>query len=156
MSIFLVKAFTLPQLNAAMTMAVLYGIIVVALILKKEEGKYLLPFFGIVCVVDFLVSGVPRPWLILTVTGLLLCYELSEFSFRHDVQVGDEELHSQVMKTHAVYLAVMFSVIVAASFGTLFLFGRVGFRFSDSVYMNALIFSVIFFAVLYLLRYVSK
>lgn len=152
----LVKAFLLPEKTIAVIMAVLYSAVVVTLVLKIELGKYGLPFFGILCVIYFVVFRVPRSWLLLTVTGLLLCYELLEFSFRHDVTVGDVELHKKLMRTHLVYLGAVFTFIAGASFGVLFLFERIAFRFSESIYVNALVFSVIFFAVLYLLRYASK
>jgi hypothetical protein len=155
MSSFLIKVFTLPQVTAAVVMAVLYSGVVYTLITKREFGKYFFPFFGIVCVVDFVISGIPREWMIVSIVGLLLCYELIEFTFLHDVTVGDEHLHRTLVKNHAAYLAVMFTTITAASFGTLFFFGRIGFRFSESVYINALIFSVLFLTVIYLLRYAS-
>lgn len=156
MSVLVVKAFLLPGLAAAGLMAVLYGAVVVTLVLKIELGKYILPFFGIFCLVSFVVFRVSRPWLLLTITGLLLCYELLEFSFRHDAKVGNVELHKKLMRAHLVYLGVVFTLIVGLSFGVLFLFERIAFRFSESLYVNALVFSVIFFAVLYILRYASK
>jgi uncharacterized protein involved in response to NO len=138
-------------------MGILYGIVVImTLIIKIDLGKYFLPFFAIFCVADFVISRMSRPWLIVTVTGLLLSYELLEFSFRHDILTGDEELHKKLIRNHAFYLVGIFSVILGASLGGLYVFERTAVLFSESFYMNALIFSSIFFAVLYILRYVSK
>lgn len=137
-------------------MGILFSCVLVALILKSELGKVFLLFFGIACLIYFITFQIPRPWLLLTVVGLLLCYELLEFSFRHDVPVGDEELHQKLMRNHLLYLAIVFSFVLGASFGTLFLFERIALRFSESIYINALVFSLIFFAVLYFLRYTSK
>ena len=138
-------------------MGILYGIVVVmTFIIKIDLGKYFLPFFAIFCIADFVISRMSRPWLIVTVTGLLLSYELLEFSFRHDTRTGDEELHNKLIQNHALYLMWIFSIILGASLGVLYIFERTAVLFSESFYMNALIFSSIFFAVLYILRYVSK
>lgn len=156
MTILLVRAFTLPEKGIAVVMAVFYSIIVVTLILKFSMGKYALPFFSLICVVDFVIARIPRHWLILTVTGLLLSYELLEFSFFHDVDTGNVELHQGLIRRHVVYLAVVFTLITGLSFGVLFLFERITVQFSENIYINALIFSVVFFAVLYVLRYSLK
>lgn len=137
-------------------MAVLYAAGLISQIMKKEWAKFFLTMFGIIGVIDFIIYGVPRMWMIVTVTGLLLCYELLEVSFRHGVRVGDEEEHQALIQNHVVYLAVVFTVILSSSFGVLFLFERVAFRFSENIYANALVFSLVFFAVLYLLRYISR
>jgi hypothetical protein len=55
-----------------------------------------------------------------------------------------------------VYLTVVFTLITGLSFGVLFLFEKVTVQFSENIYINALIFSVVFFAVLYVLRYSLK
>ncbi|MBU7018851.1 MAG: hypothetical protein HXS44_15180 [Theionarchaea archaeon] len=156
MTVLLVKAFTFSGRNIAVVMAVLYCIVVVTVILDIIEGKYVFPFFGIICVLDFVVFDVSRSWLILTVTGLLLSYELLEFSFFHNVEVGDEVQHQILIRRHLLYLAGVFILIVTLSFGVLFVFERISFQFSESIYMNALIFSVIFFAVIFALRYTLK
>ena len=156
MTVLLVKAFTFSGRNIAGVMAVLYSIVVVTAILNIIEGKYAFPFFGIICVLDFVISDVSRSWLIITVTGLLLSYELLEFSFFHNVEVGDEEQHQTLIRRHLLYLTGVFILIVTLSFGVLFVFERISFQFSESIYMNALIFSVIFFAVVFVLRYTLK
>lgn len=156
MTVLLVKAFTFSGRNIAGVMTILYSIVVVTAILNIIEGKYAFPFFGIICVLDFVVYDVSRSWLILTVTGLLLSYELLEFSFFHNVDVGDEEQHQIVIRRHLLYLTGVFILIVTLSFGVLFVFERISFQFSESIYMNALIFSVIFFAVIFVLRYTLK
>ncbi|MBU7046317.1 MAG: hypothetical protein HXS54_07740 [Theionarchaea archaeon] len=156
MTVLVVKAFTFSGRNIAVVMTILYSIVVVTAILNIIEGKYAFPFFGIICVLDFVVYDVSRSWLILTVTGLLLSYELLEFSFFHNVDVGDEEQHQIVIRRHLLYLTGVFILIVTLSFGVLFVFERISFQFSESIYMNALIFSVIFFAVIFVLRYTLK
>lgn len=156
MTVLLVKSFTFSGRNIAGVMAILYSIVVVTVILNINEGKYAFPFFGIICVLDFVVFEVPRSWLIITVTGLLLSYELLEFSFFHNVDVGNEEQHQTLIRHHILYLTGTFILIITLSFGVLFVFERISFQFSDSIYMNALVFSVIFFAVIFVLRYTLK
>lgn len=156
LSVVLAEAFRLPGRDVTVAMAVLYAFGLICLIMKKEWAKFFLALFGIIGVVDFIIYRVPRLWMIATVTGLLLCYELLEVSFRHQVPVGDEEEHQALIHNHVVYLAVVFTVILSSSFGVLFLFERVALRFSENIYANALVFSLLFFAVLYLLRYVTR
>lgn len=155
MGVLLLKMCTLPVRNIVVFTAVLYSVVAVTLVKRIELGKYFFVMFSILCMVYLVIFRLPRHWLILTVTGLLLSYELLEFFFRHTVPVGDEESHQILIRRHAVYLVVMFSIVLGSSFGVLFLFERVAFRFSESIYVNALIFSAVFFAVLYLLKYAS-
>lgn len=155
MGVLLVKDFTLPAKNFTILMAFLFCAVLITLYKRIEFGKYIFLLFSILSVIYLIISRVPRHWMIITVTGLLLSYELLEFFFRHSAPVGDEEKHQKLIRRHVLYLVAVFAVILGSSFGSLFLFERVAFRFSESIYVNALVFSLLFFAVLYLLRYVS-
>lgn len=155
MGVLLLKVCTLPAGNVAVVVAVLYSVVAVTLVKRIEMGKYIFVLFSILCVIYLIIFKIPRHELILTVTGLLLSYELIEFFFRYTIPVGDEEKRQILIHRHALYLVVVFSVVLGSSFGALFLFERVAFRFSESIYVNALIFSAVFFAVLFLLRYAS-
>jgi len=156
MGILLVKAFTLPITDIPVIMAFLCGGVVVTLVKNIEFGKIFFFFFALLGVICLVVYRIPRNWLILTVTALFLSYELLEFFFLHNTVVGDEEQHQTLMRRHALYLGVIFSAVMGLSFGVLFFFEKISFRFSESIYINALIFSVAFLAVLYILRYASS
>jgi hypothetical protein len=156
LALYVVRAVLLPGKDIALILGGLY-LILVSLVMKKSMiAKGFLFLFGSICIIDFLIYGVQAPWLILFSAGLLLSYESIEFSIRHDIEVQDEHLHTALMRTHGRYLFTMVVSVVFLSLGALWFFERVTVYFSENLYVNILLFSAVFFGVLYLLKYTSR
>lgn len=153
---YVVRAFLFPERDIAVICGGLYAILVVSAMKKSVIAKVSLFLLGSICIMDFLIYGVHASWLILSGAGLILSYELIEFMIRHDVCVPDEQLHASLMRAHGGYLIMMIVSVVGLSLGVLFIFERVTVMFTENLYMNIVLFSAVFFGVLYLLKYVSR
>ncbi|MBU7033002.1 MAG: hypothetical protein HXS53_10755 [Theionarchaea archaeon] len=155
-ALYVIRAFLFPERDIAVICGGLYAILVVSAMKKSVIAKISLFLFSSICLMDFLIYGVHASWLVLSGAGLILSYELIEFIIRHDVWVPDEQSHASLMKAHGRYLIMMIVSVVGLSLGVLFIFERMTVMFTENLYMNIVLFSAIFFGVLYLLRYVSR
>jgi hypothetical protein len=154
--IYVIQAFFLPWKDIAVLLGGLFMITVVLVIKSNEIAKISLFLFGIFYIIDLLISGVSRWTLIFCTIGLILSYELIEYSLHHDVQVEDDLLHSVLMTSHAWFLVKMTGSMIIFSWIALLIFERISVQVSENIYVNIVVFCALFLGILYLLKDTSQ
>ncbi|MBU7042064.1 MAG: hypothetical protein HXS47_00630 [Theionarchaea archaeon] len=156
LAVYVIQAWRSPWKDIAVILGCLSVVIVLSVMKNSGIARGLFFVFGIFFTINMLISGNSRPWLILYTTGLIVSYELVEYSLHHTVEVEDDQLHRVLMNTHARYLVVMTGSILGGSLGALWMFERVSIQPSENIYVNILLFCTLFFGILYALKYTTR
>lgn len=156
LAVYVIQAWLSPWKDIAVVLGCLSVIIVLSVIKSSSIARGLFFVFGIFFTVNMLISGNSQSWLIMYTTGLIISYELVEYSLHHAVQAEDDQLHRVLMKAHARYLVVMTCSILGGSLGALWIFKRVSIQLSENIYVNILLFCTLFFGILYALKYTTR
>jgi hypothetical protein len=149
---YVVQTFFLPWKDITVLLGGLSLVTVLSVMKSSGLARSSLFAFSIFYIIDLLISGMSRWELMVCAVGLILSYELIEYSLHHNVQVEDEHMHAALMKSHGWYLVKLIGSITLLSAGGLLVFERISVQISENIYVNIVVFCALFLGILYLLK----